>query len=82
MSSILQFFSKLRCHGFKPVLVKRAIVMSLVVGTILVAINHGAVICKGKVCWFTLSQILLTMLIPYTVSTLSSVLAINENAVD
>ena len=78
MKSIALFFSKLKRHAFEPALVKRAIIISLIVGTILVTINHGHIICKGEVCWFTVMQILLTMLVPYTVSTLSSVLAISD----
>ena len=74
----MKFFKNLKQHGFKPALVKRALAMSLVVGTILVIINHGEVIRKGDYSWITITQILLTMLVPYAVSTVSSVLAIEE----
>lgn len=80
MNSDVSFFHKLRQHAFEPALVKRAIIISLVVGTILVVINHGAIIYKGQACWFTLLQILLNLAVPYTVSTVSSVLAISDKA--
>ena len=80
MNSALHFLRKLQRHAFGPVLVKRAFVISLVVGTILVLINHSAMICNGEACWFTVLQILLTMMVPYAVSTVSSVLAISDEA--
>jgi hypothetical protein len=47
--------------------------MSLIVGTILTAINHGPAILAGEVTRQRLFQIALTYLVPYTVSTVSSV---------
>ncbi|MEE9279009.1 MAG: nitrate/nitrite transporter NrtS [Myxococcota bacterium] len=55
--------------------VRRALLFALVVGAILIAINHGAAIVRGEVGAGHLVQMGLTVLVPYTVSTLSSVLA-------
>jgi len=52
--------------------------MSLIVGVILVGINHGDRICSGTFCIRSFIQCLLTMLVPYTVSTVSSVMAMEE----
>ena len=58
--------------------VRRALIMSAVVGSILVMINHCSCICSGKFgitcCW----QSALTFLVPYGVSTVSSVLAMRD----
>ncbi len=55
--------------------VRRALLFAVVVGAILIAINHGAAIVRGEVDAGRLVQMGLTLLVPYTVSTLSSVLA-------
>ena len=75
MNSIVPFFRKLRRKAFEPALVKRSIIISLVVGAILVTINQGEIIREGKEGWTTALQIMLTLLVPYTVSTVSGVLA-------
>ena len=49
---------------------------ALVVGPVLVAINHGDAILTGQVNGSSLAKIVLTMLVPYVVSTRSSVGAI------
>ena len=72
------FFDDLVKHGGKPCVVKRATIMAVVVGTILVAINHGSCVCMGMFDMMCLTQSLLTYLVPYTVSTLSSVMAISS----
>ncbi len=48
------------------------------VGAVLIAINHGAAIVSGEVGAGRVLQMALTMLVPYVVSTLSSVLAMRE----
>jgi hypothetical protein len=58
-----------------PAVVKRACVMALVVGTILIAINHGPAILTGRLTRRGLLQICLTIIVPYMVSTISSVAA-------
>jgi hypothetical protein len=48
------------------------------VGPILIAINHGDAIVRGDVSLPRFGRMLLTILVPYTVSTVSSVAAIRE----
>jgi hypothetical protein len=56
-----------------PATVRRAFITALVVGVILIAINHGAAIVAGEVTSGRILQMCLTVLVPYTVSTVSSV---------
>jgi hypothetical protein len=56
-----------------PATVRRARLTSLIVGTILMAINHGPAILAGQLTAGRIFQIFLTFLVPYTVSTVSSV---------
>ena len=65
-----------------PPVVKRASVMAAVVGIILIAINHGPALLAGKVDAGRALQMGLTVLVPYTVSTVSSVLAMRERSGD
>jgi hypothetical protein len=58
--------------------VRRALRFALVVGAILIAINHGDAIVRGELGAGRILQMGLTLLVPYAVSTLSSVLAIRE----
>jgi hypothetical protein len=51
-----------------------------VVGALLIAINHGAAIARGEIGAERLFQMVLTLLVPYTVSTLSSVGALRDAA--
>ena len=64
--------------AFQPAVVRRACGYALVVGAILIAINHGDAILAGDLdatrCW----KMGLTLLVPYTVSTLSSVGAMRQ----
>jgi hypothetical protein len=53
--------------------VRRAVTFAVVVGAILIAINHGDAILAGDVDTRRLLKMGLTVLVPYTVSTLSSV---------
>jgi hypothetical protein len=57
-------------------IVRRAAIVALIVGTVLVAINHGDAIVRGDVSPGRALRILLTVLVPYCVSTYSSVSAI------
>ena len=52
---------------------KRSIKVAAIVGTLLMLINHGDVILSGTINTEHLFKILLTYLIPYLVSTYSSV---------
>ncbi len=51
---------------------------AVVVGAILIAINHGAAIRDGDVAMDRLIQMGLTALVPYLVSTFSSVGAMRQ----
>jgi len=53
--------------------VRRALTVTAVVGAILVAINHGDALLRGDVSAGRLLRILLTVSVPYCVSTYSSV---------
>lgn len=55
-----------------PATVRRALLTSAVVGTLLIAINHGDAILRGDVGRGRLGRIALTALVPYVVSTVSS----------
>ena len=56
--------------------VRRAATIALIVGAVLVAINHGDAIVRGDVSPARALRIVLTVLVPYCVSTDSSVSAI------
>ena len=58
-----------------PGIVRRAIKYSIVVGTILIFINHGESLLKGNIDKLKVIKIILTYSVPYIVSTLSSVQA-------
>jgi hypothetical protein len=62
--------------AFSPPVRRRATRVALVVGTILLAINHGDAILSGHVPPVRLFRMILTIIVPYVVSTLSSVGAI------
>jgi hypothetical protein len=62
----------------RPSVVKRALKYALVVGFILIAINHGDAILSGHITHGDLLKMLLTVMVPYAVSTLSSVGALLE----
>jgi len=64
----------------RPNVVKRALKFACVVGIILITINHGYAIVHGQVTHGRILQMCLTVLVPYTVSTLSSVGAMREMA--
>ena len=57
---------------FARSVVRRAGVTALVVGTILILINHGDALLNGQMDTSRLSKIILTALVPYLVSTVSS----------
>ena len=62
----------LRIASRRPI-VLRAFKYGLVVGSILIAINHGPALSEGNVDATRLLQMILTMVVPYCVSTASSV---------
>lgn len=56
-----------------PATARRALITALIVGTVLIAINHGAAILSGQVTRGRILQMCLTVLVPYIVSTVSSI---------
>jgi hypothetical protein len=64
--------------AFSPPVVRRGLKYAVCVGGILIAINHGDAILRQEVNSGRLAQMALTVLVPYLVSTSSSVSAIRE----
>ena len=62
--------------------VRRALTYAVVVGALLIAINHGDALLGGRVDASRLLKMGLTVLVPYCVSTLSSVGALRTAAGD
>ncbi len=61
-----------------PSVVRRALLYSAVVGAILISINHGDALLRGELDRVRLAKMALTLLVPYCVSTLSSVGALRS----
>ena len=59
--------------AFSPKIVRRAIISAVIVGVVLVAINHGDAILRGDISLDRSLKMGLTVLVPYVVSTVSSV---------
>lgn len=57
----------------QPRVVKRACKFSIVVGAVLIMINHGDAILSGDVTRVAIFKMALTVVVPYLVSTASSV---------
>ncbi len=62
----------------RPRVWRRALLYGLVVGAILIAINHGDALLRGDIDGVRVVKMTLTPLVPYFVSTLSSVGAIRN----
>ncbi len=62
----------------QPATMRRAAFTALLVGFILTAINHGPALMHGQASGERICQILLTFLVPYSVSTISSVATRHE----
>jgi hypothetical protein len=61
-----------------PSVVRRALMYACIVGTVLISINHGDAILRGQITGPRLTRMGLTAMVPYCVSTLSSVGAIRK----
>lgn len=61
-----------------PGVVRRALGYAVVVGAILIMINHGDALIRGDIDTVRLLKMGFTVLVPYTVSTLSSVQAMRQ----
>lgn len=57
----------------RPSVVRRALGYAVVVGAVLITINHGDAILRGDITPERMAKMGLTVLVPYVVSTLSSV---------
>jgi len=68
--------------ALQPSTVKRALKYAVIVGLVLIAINHGDSVLHGEVSRAGLFKMALTVLVPYVVSTLSSVGALRERRED
>lgn len=60
-------------------MVVRALKYAVGVGAILIAINHGDALLRGQIDPERLAKMGLTVLVPYCVSTASSVAALRES---
>lgn len=64
--------------AFSRPVVKRALRYAVIIGALLITINHGDAILHGDVTTGRFLKMLLTTMVPYLVSTLSSVEAARE----
>jgi hypothetical protein len=64
--------------AFQSSVLRRGLTYAGIVGAVLVGINHGDAILRGHLDGRRLLRIGLTILVPYLVSTFSSVAAIRE----
>jgi len=64
--------------ALKPNVVRPALKIAFIVGTVLVLINHGSAVLAGQLDGPRLLQILLTYCVPYCVSSYSTVRAIKN----
>ena len=61
-----------------PTVVRRACLYAVFVGTLLIAINHGDAILRGDTSVARVLRMVLTAMVPYAVSTASSVSALRD----
>jgi hypothetical protein len=66
--------------AFSGPVVRRALLYALVVGSVLIAINHGDALLRDGLTLGRLLRMGLTVLVPYVVSTSSSVGALRQAA--
>jgi len=72
---LIQVIKKRIALARQPAVMRTASKFALIVGPILVTINHGDTILAGEMTSTDWLKSALTMLVPYTVSTLSSISA-------
>ena len=58
--------------------IRRAASLAVVVGSLLVAINHGDALLRGDISMGRVLRIFLTVAVPYCVSTYSSIAALRD----
>jgi len=66
--------------ALSPTIVRRGLGYAVVVGAILILINHGDALLRGEITASRAWRMGLTVFVPYMVSTLSSVGAIRAGA--
>ncbi len=66
--------------ALQPAVVRRAAKVAMVVGTVLILINHGDALWQGDITTNRVFKMLLTVCVPYMVSTYSSVEAMRSSA--
>jgi len=62
-----------------PRIVRRALKYAVGVGSVLIVINHGDALLRGDVSVVRVLRMILTVIVPYCVSTASSVSSILEH---
>ncbi len=67
------------CVAFERRIVARGLKFAIVVGALLIAINHGDALLAGRIDRGRLLKMALTVVVPYLVSTFSSVGATLEH---
>jgi hypothetical protein len=67
--------------ALRPSTIKRAFKYAVVVGSVLIVINHGDALVAGEISAARVARMGLTVIVPYVVSTLSSVGALRERNV-
>ena len=77
-AKVLAFMKETLQLALQSSTVKRALKYAVVVGFILISINHGDALLRGEWTRARLFRMALTVLVPYVVSTLSSVGALRE----
>ena len=65
--------------AMSPSIVRRATKVALLVGTILICINHGDALVRGELTRVQLLKMVLTYIVPYCVSTYAAVSAVREH---
>jgi hypothetical protein len=76
MNAIVQWLNL----AFRRDVVRRALRTAVIVGSILTAINHGEEIISCTLTRYAIGQICLTIMVPYIVSTTSSVATLKQAA--
>jgi hypothetical protein len=65
--------------ALQPAVVRRSLGYAFGVGAVLISINHGDAILGGDIDGTRMIKMALTVMVPYCVSTLSSVSAIRQS---
>ena len=68
----------LKCALLFPPMVRRSVLIAIVVGTLLTAINQGNVIVQGELSAALAWKIPLTYMVPYCVSTTGAILTARQ----